>query len=183
MALAGAFVLASIVGCAAEETPTAATDCNLRASAPWTVAGAGYTAQAVSDGPSCEMAVLLLVVRDPSGKPIWTDSARADQLMIFQGVTDKSAMATTLAEWIDQEDSLMKRGESLPAWDADQEQPVSGEFPFYLEEGVDRELYEKYRRANGPLFCYVQGMESMACISLDPETGEMTKVGAQSFPG
>jgi hypothetical protein len=183
LVLAGAFFLASLVGCVGAEPSPVGGDCNVRATAAWSVAGPGYTAQAVSDGPSCELAVLLLVVRDPSGRPLWTDSARADQLMTFQGVSDKAAMATTLADWIDQEDSMMKRGEALPAWDADQAQPVSGEFPFYPDEGVDRDLYEKIRSANGPLFCYVQGMESMACVSLDPATGEMTKVGAQSFPG
>jgi hypothetical protein len=183
LVLTGAFLLATTLGCGAAEPTAAAGDCNVRATSAWAVAGAGYTAQAISDGPTCEQAVLLLVVRDPSGKAVWTDSARADQLMTFQGVTDKTVMTTTLADWINQEDSMMKKGEALPAWDADQPQPVSGEFPFYLDEGIDRELYEKVRRANGPLFCYVQGMESMACVSLDTTTGEMTRVGAQSFPG
>jgi len=32
-----------------------------------------------------------------------------------------------------------------------------------------------------PVFCYVQGMESMACVAL--QNGEMTKVGVQTFPG
>jgi hypothetical protein len=32
------------------------------------------------------------------------------------------------------------------------------------------------------VFCYVQGMESMACIGLSKD-GQMTKIGVQSFPG
>jgi hypothetical protein len=185
LVLTGVLSAVVIASCSAAEpvAPVLSADCNVRTSVAWTEAGSGYTAQALSDGPNCALAALMLIVRDPAGKPIWTDSRPAAQLMTFQDVKDKAGMAKALTEWIDQSHSMMKRGESLPPWDHDQAQPENGEFPFYLEPGVDRELYEKYRRANGPLFCYVQGMESMACISLDTETEEMTKVGVQSFPG
>ena len=59
--------------------------------------------------------------------------------------------------------------------------PRSGEFPFYPEPYYDRSGYEVLRQSDVPLFCYVQGMESIACVAL--ENGRMEKVGVQSFPG
>ena len=66
-------------------------------------------------------------------------------------------------------------------WPPGAQQPASGEFPFYPEEGVDRDYYEKARAARAPLFCYVQGMESMSCVAIIE--GGMVKLGVQSFPG
>ena len=39
----------------------------------------------------------------------------------------------------------------------------------------------KLRGARVPMFCYVQGLESMACVALTSDG--ITKVGVQSFPG
>lgn len=181
--LSAMFLAASIGSCSALEPPVKEGGCNTRASVSWTQAGKGYVADAFSDGPSCELAVVTLVVRAPDGKPMWTQSSPASHLMVFGGVDNTAKMNSALGEWVNQEKAMMPTGEKLPAWDADQETPTSGEFPFYLEEGVDREFYEKVRRADAPLFCYVQGMESMACVTLDKETNEMTKVGVQTFPG
>jgi hypothetical protein len=61
------------------------------------------------------------------------------------------------------------------------EHPVNGEFPFYPEPGVDRDYYEKARALRAPVFCYVQGMESMSFVALIE--GGMVKLGVQSFPG
>ena len=47
---------------------------------------------------------------------------------------------------------------------------------------MDRDTYEKIRAAKTPVFSYVQGMESVAVITVDPEAGVVT-IGAQSFPG
>ena len=59
--------------------------------------------------------------------------------------------------------------------------PMSGEFPLYLEDGTTREDYAALRVKKLPMFCYVQGMESQACLAL--EDGGLRKIGAQSFPG
>lgn len=58
---------------------------------------------------------------------------------------------------------------------------MSGEFPFYVEEGLDRAAYEAVRGRDAPMFCYIQGMESAACLAL--EDGRLAKIGVQSFPG
>jgi hypothetical protein len=58
----------------------------------------------------------------------------------------------------------------------------NSEFPFYLEpEWNDRVGYEELRARNAPMYCYVQGMESLACLAL--QDGQLYKIGVQSFPG
>ena len=70
---------------------------------------------------------------------------------------------------------------ALPEWPASAEAPQSGEFPFYPDDGVDREAYATLRTQNLPLFCYVQGMESLRCVAFNQ--GEIGSVGLQLFPG
>jgi hypothetical protein len=53
--------------------------------------------------------------------------------------------------------------------------------PQLWDEGVDRDSYEQVRVAKVPVFCYVQGMESLACVVL--KDGGMSKIGLQTFPG
>ena len=71
----------------------------------------------------------------------------------------------------------------LPAWAEGAEYPVLGDFAFYPEEGIDRATYTKVRDSKAPIFCYVQGMESMACVVKDAENGGFFKLGVQTFPG
>ncbi len=75
----------------------------------------------------------------------------------------------------------MQTSAALPDWPANADGPQSGEFPFYPEAGYDRESYMTLRANDLPLFCYVQGMESMGCLAA--ADGEVTKIGVQSFPG
>jgi hypothetical protein len=57
-----------------------------------------------------------------------------------------------------------------------------GEFPFYPEEGMDQVTYEQIRAEKQKIFCYVQGMESIACVAIS-KNGAATKIGVQTFPG
>ena len=69
----------------------------------------------------------------------------------------------------------------LPVWPAGADAPDAGEFPFYVEEGFDRTGYEGMRAADRAMFCYVQGMESLACVAA--VDGRLDKIGVQTFPG
>lgn len=180
MLMFGAVVLA---GCGVATPISAGADdgCAARASVAWAAGRA--RADAFSDGPSCALAVVTLVVRTADGTPVWTHTAPAAQVMIFAGVTNAADMQSRLAEWIAQENSMMPTTAALPDWPQAQESPMSGEFPFYVEDGFTREDYLSVRAAGLPLFCYVQGMESLACVALDPATGEANKIGVQLFPG
>jgi hypothetical protein len=151
------------------------TGCAESASRVWET----FRVEASSSGASCARAVLTLVVRGRDGAALWVDSAPGAQLMTFANVKTRSEMAKALGEWLDQSPSFDNTAELLP-WNEGAEQP-SGEFPFYPDQSVDRTYYEGLRAAKLPMFCYVQGMESLACIVL--KDGRVTKIGVQSFPG
>ena len=156
----------------------ARADCDARSRAAWTK---GVVAEALSQGPTCAKSVVTLVLRDATGKPVWVESFIGAQVMIFAGVGERNAMARVLGDWIDQKNSQLSRSDKLPDWPQGAPAPNAGEFPFYPDRDVDRELYMKLRGEKLAMFCYVQGMESMACVALTADG--VTKIGVQTFPG
>lgn len=139
-----------------------------------------FRAEAFSDGPTCAHAVVTLVIRAPDGAPLWADAMPASQVMTFSQVRKSGKMTAALREWLAQS-HLFRSSLDLPAWKKGEAAPIAGEFPFYPDEAVDRDYYEQVRSERLPVFCYVQGMESLACIVL--KDGAMMKVGLQTFPG
>lgn len=172
---AAAFAIAAFTGAAS------AKDCSGIAGASWP-AMKGYTVGAIAGGPDCGKAVALLVIRDADNNPVWHESYVAGQVMLLAGAEDSAALSKALAEWIDVSNPQFETTANLPEWAEGADMPMSGEFAFYPEEGVDREAWAKIRAAKTPVYCYVQGMESMACLTVDPENG-LYKVGVQTFPG
>lgn len=159
----------------------AGTGCDVRAIVGWKPSGSiAYYSEAFSHGPNCANAVVTIVVRTSKGVPLWVDAMPASQLMTFQRITTGHRMRAALVEWLDQPGTF-KSSADLPAWAQGADAPAAGEFPFYPEADVDRDSYEKTRAAKAPVFCYVQGMESMSCVVL--QGGTMSKIGVQSFPG
>ncbi|MGE0595019.1 MAG: hypothetical protein AB7P07_01530 [Hyphomonadaceae bacterium] len=150
--------------------------CAAAAEAAWS----GLQVQASSEGAACGDAQATLSITD-NGRALLQQTFPTAQVMTLAHVEDRDAMQTALAEWVDQTSSNKATASALPAWPEGAETPVSGEFPFYPEEGVDRAAYEAIRARNAPLFCHVQGMESEACYAL--ENGALTRVGVQAFPG
>ena len=160
----------------------AAADCNVSASASWSPSpGQAYRTEAFSRGPTCAQAVVTLVVRAPDGGVAWADAAPAAHLMTFADVKTSQDMARALTDWMSQS-SMFQTTRSLPVWPEGAQEPKSGEFPFMPESWIDREYYERLRAEGLPVFSYVQGMESLACIVLTRD-GQMEKIGVQSFPG
>jgi hypothetical protein len=160
----------------------AASGCSAYAASPWKPAsGRALKTEAFSNGPNCARAVVTLVVRGGDGRVLWTDAAAAEHLMTFVDVKTRPQMARALREWLTQS-HVFKSTADLPEWKEGADAPVSGEFPFYPELGIDRDAYEEIRAARQPVLCYVQGMESMACVALAND-GQITKIGVQSFPG
>jgi len=100
---------------------------------------------------------------------------------VLAGAESVEDMQRRLNEWITPAGAARDSTGDLPVWEANATQPMSGEFPFYVEEGVNRERYETLRAQDAPMYCYVQGMESEACLVR--ENGRLTKIGVQSFPG
>jgi len=174
-------VAAAAMGLAWAEPSQAASACDVSVGFAWAPSGQRpLRAEAVSHGPRCDKAVVVVTVRGADGTPLWVDARVAQFVMPFAGVKSMKAMKAALGEWIRQ-DHQLKSTASLPTWPPGAAQPASGEFPFLPDEAVDRDYYEAARRARLPLFCYVQGMESMACVAL--KDGGMIKLGVQLFPG
>jgi len=172
-------VAALVVACSpAEETDIMSAGCDARG--VWSASDGSYSAEATTSGPDCARAVATIVIRDSSGVPIFTEAHLTAHLMTLAPVQDAAAMQTALNEWVTPSDP--QTSNELPEWLANAEYPVSGEFPFYPAEGVDRAGYEQIRAANAPTYCYVQGMESLNCVVIEPGGGAAS-VGVQSFPG
>jgi hypothetical protein len=165
---------AAVAACDQSASP-GRSGCAEEASSLW----GPYRVEASSSGPDCARAVVTLAVRNKSGAAAWVHAAPGAQLMTFAQVKTRAEMAKALAEWLEQNPSFDNTAELLP-WSQGTAQP-SAEFPFYPDEGVDREYYEGLRAAKLAMFCYVQGMESLACIV--SKDGQLTKIGVQSFPG
>lgn len=157
--------------------------CTASATQRWTpLSGVYFTIEASTSGPSCDQAVATIVVRYTETQLLYAEAFPAAHVMTLAAARDVNAMQAALAEWINPENNTtMQTTGALPDWPAGAEAPASGEFPFYVEEGWDREAYMAQRAANVPMFCFVQGMESMACLASRNERFE--KIGVQAFPG
>lgn len=140
-----------------------------------------FAVEAQSFGPDCERALATIVVRDAQGRVQWTESAPTAHVMVLARARDAESMRRALNEWITTSNHTISTSSAFPEWPRGAAAPQNGEFPFYPTEQFDRENYEALRRTNTPVFCYVQGMESQACLAL--MNGELVKVGVQSFPG
>ncbi len=171
-----AFALAAMAGATAS-----AKDCAGIAGTDWP-AMKGYTIGAIAGGPDCQKAVALIVIRDADGNAVYHESYVAEYVMVLAGAQNSDELTKALQDWISTSDQQFKTTADLPEWKKGEDQPMLGDFAFYPEEGMDRDTYEKIRAAKTPVFSYVQGMESVAVITVDPEAGVVT-IGAQSFPG
>jgi hypothetical protein len=175
----------ALAACAPVEGQPRAADAGCTASAndAWRPAGGGeFSIEATSAGPDCERSVATIVIRDGEGRVAWSEAYASEHVMVLASARDTGAMEVALAGWINPEaNTTLQTSSALPDWPANAEAPQIGEFPFYPEPYLNREGYTTLRAENLPLYCYVQGMESLACLALDD--GRLEKIGVQSFPG
>jgi hypothetical protein len=166
---------------AAAAALAAASACNSAAATSWRVAnGADIQITGSASGQNCATASVSLSMRDSGGRILFGEAFDADQVMTLAGKTNAAEMQAALIEWLTPAPS-MQTSSTLPAWPAGAPQPMSGEFPFYPDPGMERSAYLALRGRNAPMFCYAQGMESLGCVAFENET--VTKVGVQTFPG
>jgi hypothetical protein len=169
-------------------TPATAA-CNHSASAPWASAKKlGLVLSAYSVGEKCGTTALVLTVSDSKGTTIWSTTRLAQHVLIFADAdmnTDKAVKAK-LAEWIAiGQESKVRTTSNLPDWPAGAEGPTregDGEFGYSVEEGTARDSYLDDRKKGYPLFCFVQGFESEACI-IATSPNSISEFGGTSFPG
>ena len=175
------FATAAFALAAMAATTASAKDCSGIAGTNWNQIK-GYTIGAIAGGPDCAKAVALIVIRDAEGNAVYHESYVAEYVMVLAGAQNSAELTKALAEWIDTSSPQFATTADLPEWKDGADMPMLGDFAFYPEEGMDREGYEKLRAAKTPVYSYVQGMESVAVVTVDPEAG-VIKIGAQSFPG
>jgi hypothetical protein len=147
----------------------AEASCVASASRNWV---SGLTIEAFAQGPSCAQAVAVISIRKKSGEAVWVQSYITQNVMNFTqpAAATSKVLTATLKDWISGE-GFMKSADKLVE---------GGEFPFTKND--DDETFNKYRKAKSPLFCYIQGMESGNCLTVD-KSGSVVELGVQSFPG
>jgi hypothetical protein len=148
----------------------AQADCTARNTRAW----GGFSINALASGPTCNQAVVTIVIRTKSGEPKMARSYIAAQLMNFSQSPspDAKAMTNALKEWTSG-NGFMTSVDKLT---------LGGEFPFTPDDGLDAPSFKAFRTAKTPIFCYIQGMESGLCIGVRKD-GELVQMGVQSFPG
>lgn len=176
LALSAATALAAATAGAAD-----AGRCDARAGAEWRAGGNAFTIEATSSGPDCARAVATIVIRNARDAPVYAETHFTGHVMTLAYAETAKAMQEALADWIDASRPAFESSAALPDWPEGAEGPEEGEFPFYVAEGFDRELYLALRRRAAPVYCYVQGMESLHCLA--EEDGALTSIGVQLFPG
>lgn len=183
----GVFVVAAaLVAACAPPAPQAAqappNGCPASAATSWFAdGGVEFRVEAAVSGADCAEAQAMITIRDPAGDVVLSETLQASQVMTLAGAANVAEMERRLGEWVSPAGAMADTTADLPAWERGAETPMNGEFPFYVEEGLDRAAYEALRARDSAMFCYVQGMESLACLAY--ENGGLRGVGAQTFPG
>lgn len=175
------FAIAAVLALSACAQQGAAGACQAASNDTWVAGETVFNVEASTTGPDCEHAVATLVIRDGESRAIFTEAYPTEYVMTLREARDVSAMRAALDDWIASNNSTMVSTSALPDWPANADGPVNGEFPFYVADDWDRDTYLGLRTRDAPLFCYVQGGESLNCLAFDD--GTVRAVGVQTFPG
>lgn len=170
----------------APQAPAAAQACSAEAGIDWApVAGPAYHIAAAASGATCKTATATLTITAPDGKTAYSGTHQIEPMVttVFADADTPQALAAALQHWIDPTTGSASSTAKLPDWPRGANGPVAGEFPFYPQEGMTRDAWLRLRAQDRPLFCFVQGSESEACLMLDPEHATLTPIGVQTFPG
>lgn len=166
------------------EAPQQAADnlCPATAASTWVGDnGATFALEAASTGATCAEASATLTIKDGGGAVVFTETYPASEVMTLAGAESVEDMQRRLGEWIAPGGAAADSTGDLPAWAPGAASPESGDFPFYPEEDLDHDAYEAWRARDAAMFCFVQGMESLACLAM--REGALRKIGLQTFPG
>lgn len=170
------FAMTFLLPLAAETTPVTPPSCTLTAVAPWTAAGAGYRAQAMTEGNDCSTASLTLVLVSPHGRALWErDFGGAGAVRQFYGVPGPNEMQIELDAWIAPAEGKPAISSDLPGWDAGAASPAG----FEPVEGVTAEAWATLRMAARPLFCFSNDPGYQTCLALGADD-EITEIGRRA---
>lgn len=156
--------------------------CDTQTATEWSGAdNRAFRVTASASGANCAQAVVLLVVRDASGNVVWTDARASAHVMGLNEPTTRAEMTRALADWIGFPLERLQTTAHLAPWPETSGQPGESAFPFQPEAWINQEYYEHLAGEARPMFCYIQGMESIACLVESHD--RLEKIGVQSFPG
>lgn len=151
--------------------------CRSRASLDWARAGKGYIVEAVADGPTCQQAVIVQVVRRPDGTPLWSDVVLAEWRFADEAPANSAAMEKALGQMLVDGLRGVVLSDQLPEWSQAEEGTLRrGGTVWYAEAGVERAAWNALRNAKRPIFTYLQGTDSVGVLALGAD-GTITKVG------
>ena len=143
--------------------------------------GQRFRVEATTSGPTCRQSAAVIIVRDAAGDVVWTDARSAALVTGLNTPTTRTPMTYALRDWI----GFAQRGQTtadLPPWPQGEPGPTSSSgFEFEPEPWINREHYLTIQARAAPMFCYVQGLESLACLV--EQNGRLEKIGVQAFPG
>lgn len=165
----------------------AKADCKASATHVWQASKVlRFTIEAVTTGKSCDTAVALLIVRNDKDVPLYTFVAPTENVAMLakDHRTGGQTMQQAVTEWISLESNFRKPDFLMPWPKGSDSPPVKEgeEFAFMVSDQISRDTYEAGRSSGNTLYCFVQGIESEACLSAaDSET--VTQIGYQPFPG
>jgi hypothetical protein len=143
-----------------DETASA-SGCAAEARATWMVGDRAFQVRAVTEGPDCAHAAVVLTVRTPEGELLLAEAHRTLDLFCLSSVKDLAMMERELARFI--EPSGFSNSAELPDWPEFADWPHSDYFSFYPEELVDRDVWLELREAGHPLLCFLNHREHLVC--------------------
>lgn len=161
----------------------AETDCSVNVEQPWTQAGPGWRIQAMTIGPSCGRAVVLLIIRDEQDVPLWIDTMTTMNLELLGLADTPQDMQGALSTWIGQGGSDLKAASSLPEWPEDATAPVNtGSIVIEVEPGLDQIDWEALRKRDTPVYCYDTGIARSTCVAKEPIIKNVIRIGTRIYP-
>jgi hypothetical protein len=170
----------------AQATSTQPPRCTTHVSVPWALlprtrsSNGIVKVEAFSDGPTCENAVIVYVMRGPNGNVLYQQAHQAQFVATTSTARTRAEMTMALLRWI-APTSTHAFYDNLPDWKEGASSPETKEFGFYPDTAITREDYLRIKSLRLSVRCYVQGMESMNCLIF--EQGLFTHFGVQAFPG
>lgn len=156
--------------------------CGLHVGRPWVDsadAARRYAVEADTEGAVCDIAVVTLTVKSPTGVSLMSWSGQTRDVMGLRDAADPMAMAAALGDWLDQGHGGFADTSALPGWDETADQSDAATSPFHPAEKLDRAAWESLRARKLSVFCFAQGSESRKCFVL--HEGKVEDLGLQQL--
>lgn len=117
------------------------------------------TITARSFGAGCEQAVVLLVVRDAEGEPVWAwTGALAQRFGVIFSAEDDDAVQDFLARWVQ---ARVATTQAAPQWN----ELMPG------QTTLDQLTYDDIRARDLPMLCHFSATAREACVFWEPAAG------------